>query len=89
MSSVNTTKRGLRAEAALASASPVLKNIAAGLSLSPAAQGVLTTLPVVCLGLAAPLAPRISRRIGPERIIFAFLIVLAICKPPCFSCTAN
>ncbi|MBB5321898.1 CynX/NimT family MFS transporter [Marinobacter oulmenensis] len=94
MSSVNTTKRGLQAEAVLAlvglllvainlrpaltSVSPVLKNIAAGLSLSPAAQGVLTTLPVVCLGLAAPLAPKMSRRIGPERTVFAFLILLAI-----------
>ncbi|MCM5704845.1 MFS transporter [Larsenimonas salina] len=63
---------------ALTSVSPVLKNIAEGLSLSPAALGVLTTLPVVCLGLAAPLAPKLSRRIGPERTIFIILILLAV-----------
>ncbi|WP_445621132.1 CynX/NimT family MFS transporter [Kushneria sp. Sum13] len=92
MSSVSYTKKGYQAalalvglllvainlRPALTSVSPVLKNIAAGLSLSPAAQGVLTTLPVVCLGLAAPLAPKMSRRIGPERTIFIILILLAV-----------
>ncbi|ART64791.1 CynX/NimT family MFS transporter [Kushneria marisflavi] len=92
MSSVSYTNKGSRAalaliglllvainlRPALTSVSPVLKNIAAGLSLSPAAQGVLTTLPVVCLGLAAPLAPKMSRRIGPERTIFIILILLAV-----------
>ncbi|ARS51697.1 CynX/NimT family MFS transporter [Kushneria konosiri] len=92
MSSVSYTNKGSRAALALAglllvainlrpaltSVSPVLKNIAEGLSLSPAAQGVLTTLPVICLGLAAPLAPKMSRRIGPERTIFIILILLAV-----------
>ena len=92
MSSVSFTKKGYQGALALAglllvainlrpaltSVSPVLKNIAEGLSLSPAAQGVLTTLPVVCLGLAAPLAPKLSRRLGPERTIFIILILLAV-----------
>ncbi|MCM2972906.1 CynX/NimT family MFS transporter [Larsenimonas suaedae] len=92
MSSVSYTKKGSQAalalvglllvainlRPALTSVSPVLKNIAEGLSLSPAALGVLTTLPVVCLGLAAPLAPKLSRRIGPERTIFIILILLAV-----------
>ena len=92
MSSVSYTNKGSRAalaltglllvainlRPALTSVSPVLKNIAEGLSLSPAAQGVLTTLPVICLGLAAPLAPKMSRRIGPERTIFIILILLAV-----------
>lgn len=92
MSSVSCTKKGyqgalalvglllvaINLRPALTSVSPVLKNIAEGLSLSPAAQGVLTTLPVVCLGLAAPLAPKLSRRLGPERTIFIILILLAV-----------
>lgn len=62
---------------ALTSVSPVLDTLAHSLGLSATAQGVLTTLPVLCLGLAAPLAPRAARAIGAERTIFAVLIVLA------------
>ncbi|MGM8851194.1 CynX/NimT family MFS transporter [Salinicola halophyticus] len=63
---------------ALTSVSPVLGSIAEALALSPSWQGILTTLPVLFLGLAAPLAPRLVRRIGPERSVFAALIVLAV-----------
>ncbi|WP_415752834.1 CynX/NimT family MFS transporter [Salinisphaera hydrothermalis] len=62
---------------ALTSVSPVLTRIGHDLGLASAGQGVLTTLPVLCLGLAAPLAPRLARRIGPERAVLAVLIVLA------------
>ncbi|MCK0754411.1 CynX/NimT family MFS transporter [Chromohalobacter japonicus] len=63
---------------ALTSVSPVLGNIAEALALSPSWQGILTTLPVLFLGLAAPLAPRLVRRIGPERSVFTALVVLAV-----------
>ncbi len=63
---------------ALTSVSPVLGSIAEALALSPSWQGILTTLPVLFLGLAAPLAPRLVRRIGPERSVFAALVVLAL-----------
>lgn len=63
---------------ALTSVSPVLGNIGEALALSPSWQGILTTLPVLFLGLAAPLAPRLVRRIGPERSVFAALVVLAM-----------
>lgn len=63
---------------ALTSVSPVLGSIAEALALSPSWQGILTTLPVLFLGLAAPLAPRLVRRIGPERSVFAALVVLAV-----------
>ncbi|KAA0018869.1 MFS transporter [Salinicola corii] len=63
---------------ALTSVSPVLGSIAEALALSPSWQGILTTLPVLFLGLAAPLAPRLVRRIGPERSVFAALLVLAV-----------
>lgn len=63
---------------ALTSVSPVLGSISEALALSPSLQGILTTLPVLFLGLAAPLAPRLVRRIGPERSVFAALLVLAL-----------
>ncbi|WP_164999537.1 MFS transporter [Salinicola tamaricis] len=63
---------------ALTSVSPVLGSIAEALSLSPSVQGILTTLPVLFLGLAAPLAPRLVRRLGPERSVFLALLVLGV-----------
>ncbi|MGV8455825.1 hypothetical protein ACV34Z_35205, partial [Pseudomonas aeruginosa] len=45
--------------------------------LSAAAAGLLTTAPVLCLGLFAPLAPRLARRIGAERSVLLILFCLA------------
>ncbi|WP_148716255.1 CynX/NimT family MFS transporter [Chitinolyticbacter meiyuanensis] len=68
---------GLNLRPALSSVAPVLGSVREGLSLSSAAAGVLTTLPVLCLGLFAPLAPRLARRWGAERVILGALLVLA------------
>ncbi len=62
---------------AITSVSTVLNQIGHDLDLSSAGQGILTTLPVLFLGFAAPLAPRVARRIGTERAIFAALTLLA------------
>jgi len=62
---------------ALLSVSPLLNELERNLELSSAMLGVLTTLPVLCLGLAAPLAPRAARAIGDERTILCVLLVLA------------
>ncbi|WP_232301047.1 MFS transporter [Caldimonas taiwanensis] len=62
---------------ALSSVSPVLAWIQASLGLSATAAGLLTTLPVLCLGLFAPLAPRLAGRWGSERTVFVVLLVLA------------
>lgn len=62
---------------ALTSVSPVLSRIGDSLGLGSVGQGILTTMPVLCLGLAAPLAPRMARRLGPERAVLAVLLVLA------------
>lgn len=60
------------------SLSAVLPEVMRSTGLSPAGASLLTTLPVLCLGLFAPLAPPLTRRFGAERAIFALLIVLAL-----------
>lgn len=54
---------------ALSSLSPLLSDVSASLGLSAARAGLLTTLPVLCLGLFAPLAPILARRFGAERVV--------------------
>lgn len=61
-----------------ASLSVLLPDIIGSTSLSSAGAGYLTTLPVLCLGLFAPLAPRISQRVGPERTLLAVLFFLTV-----------
>lgn len=48
----------------MASVPPLVQPIGASLGLSNAALGVLTTLPVLCMGVFAPLAQRVAARIG-------------------------
>ncbi|MBB3234565.1 CynX/NimT family MFS transporter [Phyllobacterium endophyticum] len=59
------------------SASAILPEIIEQTGLSSLGAGVLTTLPVVCLGLFAPLAPKLAQRIGAERTLLAVLVLLA------------
>ncbi|MDF9616513.1 MFS transporter [Pseudomonas entomophila] len=63
---------------ALSSMAPVLGQVAEGLGLNASQAGLLTTLPVLCLGLFAPLAPILARRFGSERVIFGILLTLAL-----------
>jgi CP family cyanate transporter-like MFS transporter len=60
------------------SLSAVLPEVMAGLAVSPATASLLTTLPVLCLGLFAPAAPALAARFGAERTILALLLVLAL-----------
>jgi CP family cyanate transporter-like MFS transporter len=69
---------GLNLRPALTSVSPMLIEIGDSLGLGSLGQGILTTLPVLCLGLAAPLAPVGARRIGDEATILLALCVLAL-----------
>ncbi|WP_213879131.1 MFS transporter [Pseudomonas sp. dw_358] len=62
---------------ALSSMAPLLGQVSLSLGLSSAAAGLLTTLPVLCLGLFAPLAPILSRRFGAERVVAGILLLLA------------
>lgn len=45
----------------------LLPEIARDLQLSASGASYLTTLPVLCMGVFAPLAARWSQRIGPDR----------------------
>nr|WP_241801963.1 CynX/NimT family MFS transporter [Pseudomonas corrugata] len=62
---------------ALSSLAPLLSEVSKNLGLSAAQAGLLTTLPVLCLGLFAPLAPVLARRFGSERVVLGILLTLA------------
>ncbi|UZE28177.1 CynX/NimT family MFS transporter [Pseudomonas asplenii] len=62
---------------ALSSMAPMLSDVSRSLGLSAAKAGLLTTLPVLCLGLFAPLAPLLARRFGSERVVLGILLTLA------------
>jgi CP family cyanate transporter-like MFS transporter len=62
---------------ALSSMAPLLSDVSSSLGLSAAKAGLLTTLPVLCLGLFAPLAPILARRFGAERVVLGILLTLA------------
>lgn len=57
---------------------PALATIAADLSLSPAVAGLATTLPLVCFGAFAFLAPPVSARVGPVTTMALATIVLCL-----------
>lgn len=63
---------------ALTSVSSQLNLIGEQLALSATALSALTTLPVLCLGAAAPLAPWLVRRVGQERAVVALLVALSL-----------
>ncbi|WP_166845978.1 MFS transporter [Isoptericola sp. BMS4] len=63
---------------AVVGVSPLLGEILADEHLSATAGGVLTTLPVLCFGLLAPVAPVLARRVGLERALFGSLVLLCV-----------
>jgi CP family cyanate transporter-like MFS transporter len=63
---------------ALSSMAPALGQVSQSLGLNASQAGLLTTLPVLCLGLFAPLAPILARRFGSERVILGILLTLAL-----------
>ncbi len=61
----------------LASVGPVLNEAMAALHLSAGAASMLTTAPVLCLGIFGPLAPLLARRFGIEGAILLALATVA------------
>jgi MFS transporter, CP family, cyanate transporter len=55
---------------------PLISTIQRDFGLSGQATSLLNMLPVLCLGLFAPLAPKLARRFGPEVVLFVSLLVL-------------
>jgi CP family cyanate transporter-like MFS transporter len=68
---------GLNLRPAMSSVAPLLNRLQENAGLSAPAAGLLTTLPVLFLGLTAPLAPIIGRRLGSERALSSALLLLA------------
>jgi MFS transporter, CP family, cyanate transporter len=68
----------LNLRATLASLPPLVQTIRAELGLSAAVAGLLTTLPVLCMGVFAPLAQRLAHRVGREATVAIALMVLLV-----------
>jgi CP family cyanate transporter-like MFS transporter len=61
---------------AVASVGPVLPEVRADLALTGTQTAVLTTLPVLCFGLVAVVAPRLARWTGIEPVLMGALLTL-------------
>lgn len=66
----------LNMRAALASVSPLVGEIAAAFGLSSTASSLVTSVPVLFLGVGALVAPWLGRRFGAERVLLAALVLL-------------
>ncbi|GAA1788181.1 MFS transporter [Actinomadura chokoriensis] len=62
--------------AAITGIAPVLGELRDAFGLSGAEVGVLTTLPVLCLGVFAAAAPVVARRVGTETAIVGSLVMI-------------
>jgi CP family cyanate transporter-like MFS transporter len=56
---------------------PVLGTIQSALGLSAAGAGLLTALPVVCMGVFAPAGAALGRRVGREAAVSCALVLVA------------
>ncbi|MFG2868111.1 CynX/NimT family MFS transporter [Streptomyces sp. NPDC048338] len=66
----------LNMRAALAGVSPLVSDIAAAFGLSSAASSLVTSVPVLFLGVGALVAPWLGRRFGAEPVLLAALLLL-------------
>lgn len=60
------------------SLSVLLPEVMQETGLSTTGASLLTTLPVLCLGLFAPFAPKLAQRFGAERALLGALLLLAL-----------
>jgi MFS transporter, CP family, cyanate transporter len=64
--------------ASLASLPPLVHTIQSDLGLSGAVAGLLTTLPVLCMGVFAPVSQRLAHAIGREATVGVALVLLLL-----------
>ncbi|MFJ5708942.1 CynX/NimT family MFS transporter [Streptomyces sp. NPDC093105] len=67
----------LNMRVALASVAPLVGEMTGAFGLSSTAGSLITSIPVLFLGLGALVAPWLGRRFGAERTVFAALLLLA------------
>lgn len=67
---------GINMRPAIVAVSPVLDDIRSDTGISNGVAGILTTLPLICFGIFAPLAPRLARRFGIEATLVGVLVLL-------------
>jgi CP family cyanate transporter-like MFS transporter len=60
------------------SASALLPEIRSSMGLTSSGASLLTTMPVVCMGLFSPLAPRLAQRFGTERVLLGVILLIAV-----------
>jgi len=60
------------------SLSVLLPEVMQATGLSPAGASLLTTLPLLCLGLFAVPAPALARRFGAERVLLGALLLICV-----------
>lgn len=63
---------------ALTSIAPVMEQIVSELNLSRATAGLVTTIPVLLMGLLAPLAPMLASKWTQERVLAGAMACLAV-----------
>ncbi|MEV3989624.1 MFS transporter [Streptomyces sp. NPDC049837] len=67
----------LNMRAALASVSPLVGEISASFGLSSTASSLVTSVPVLFLGVGALVTPWLARRLGTEQVLLGALLLLA------------
>ncbi|WP_371536924.1 MFS transporter [Streptomyces sp. NBC_01023] len=68
----------LNMRAALASVSPLIGEISSTFGLSSTASSLVTSVPVLFLGVGAMIAPWLARRFGTEAVLLCALILLGV-----------
>jgi MFS transporter, CP family, cyanate transporter len=58
---------------------PLLPAVQDDLSMSHGVTGLVATIPVLCMGVFAPIAPVVTARLGTRRAVAASLVVIAVC----------
>jgi CP family cyanate transporter-like MFS transporter len=63
---------------ALTSVAPLIGQIRSNTEISNGVAGLLTTLPLLAFGVLSPVAPRLARWFGMERMLLVSMLVLAV-----------